>query len=50
VELEPGRDLFDLIELKQALEDRTGAPVDVVTEGGLSPFMREGILQSAQSL
>ena len=50
VELEPGRDLFDLIELKQALEAWTGASVDVVTEGGLSPFMREGILQSAQPL
>lgn len=50
VELEPGRDLFDLIDLKHALEERTGAPVDVVTEGALSPFMRAGILQSAQTL
>ncbi|NUB14223.1 nucleotidyltransferase [Azospirillum brasilense] len=50
VELEPGRDLFDLIELKHALEERTGAAVDVVTERGLSPYMRDGILQSARSL
>jgi len=50
VEFEPGRDLFDLIELKQALEERTGSAVDVVTEGGLSPFMRAGILQSARPL
>ena len=50
VELEPGRDLFDLIELKQALEERTGSTVDVVTEGGLSPFMRDGILRSARFL
>ncbi|MBY3752254.1 nucleotidyltransferase [Azospirillum formosense] len=50
VELEPGRDLFDLIELKHALEERTAAAVDVVTERGLSPYMRDGILQSARSL
>ena len=50
VELEPGRDLFDLIELKHALEERTGAAVDVVTERGLSPYMREVILQSARFL
>ncbi|MFC5354381.1 nucleotidyltransferase family protein [Azospirillum himalayense] len=50
VELEPGRDLFDLIELKRALEERTGAAVDVVTERGLSPYIRDGIFQSAWSL
>lgn len=50
VELEPGRDLFDLIELKHALEERTGAAVDVVTERGLSPRMHNGILPSPRPL
>ncbi len=50
VELEPGRDLFDLIELKHALEERTGAAVDVVTERGLSPRMRDGIPPSPRPL
>ncbi|AWJ85286.1 nucleotidyltransferase [Azospirillum sp. TSH58] len=50
VELEPGRDLFGLIELKHALEERTGVAVDVVTERGLSPYIRDGILQSARFL
>lgn len=50
IELEPGRDLFDLVELKQALEERTGGPVDVVTDRGLSPYLRTSILESARPL
>jgi len=50
VDLEAGRDLFDLVDLKQALEKRVGAAVDVVTEGALSPYMRGGILATARPL
>lgn len=47
IELEEGRDLFDLIELKQELEEFCGRDVDVVTENGLSPYIRERVLREA---
>ena len=50
VNLEPGRDLLDLIALKQELEMQTGRKVDVVTEKGLSPYLRETILRQARPL
>ena len=50
VQLDPGRDLLDLVEFKLAVEDLLGCVVDVVTEGGLSPYLRERILQEAKSL
>lgn len=50
VELEPGRDLFDLIELKEELEGALGREVDVVTEGALSPYLREKVLREAVAL
>ncbi len=50
VNLEPGRDLLDLIALKQELEMQTGRKVDVVTEKGLSPYLREKILRQARPL
>lgn len=50
IDLEPDRDLFDLVDLKQALEERTGGPVDVVTVPGLSPYLRDSILESARAL
>ena len=50
VDLEPGRGLFDLVALKRELEDEIGKHVDVVTEGALSPYIREDILQEARPL
>jgi hypothetical protein len=50
VRFAPGRDLFDLIGLQQDLEDRLGCPVDVVSERGLSPFLKEHILAQARPL
>lgn len=50
VQAEPGRSYFDLIDYSEALEGLLGIPVDVVTEGGLSPFLREEILNSARAL
>jgi hypothetical protein len=35
------RDLLDLIEFKLDLENLLGCKVDVVTEAGLSPYLRE---------
>jgi predicted nucleotidyltransferase len=50
VELEPHRDLFDLIELKQELEKSLHCRVDVVTEAGLSPYIRAKVLDEARAL
>jgi hypothetical protein len=48
VDFEPGRDLLDLIGLKQDLEALLGCNVDVLEEEGLSPYLRDRILQEAQ--
>lgn len=50
VRMEQGRSLFDLISLSQELEDRLGIPVDVLSEGGLSPYLRDRILSEAVPL
>jgi predicted nucleotidyltransferase len=50
VRLEPGRSLLDLIAIKQDLEDMLHCPVDVVTEAGLSPYLRDRILAEARPL
>ncbi len=50
VDMEPGRDLLDLISLQQELETQIGRKVDIVTENGLSPYLRETILQQARLL
>jgi len=50
VDFEPGRDLLDLIGLKQELELLLGIHVDVFTEGGLSPYLRDRILSEARPL
>ncbi|MBI3995660.1 MAG: nucleotidyltransferase family protein [Nitrospirae bacterium] len=50
VEFEPGRDLLDLIGLKQELEELLGRKVDIVTERALSPHLRDQILLEAVPL
>jgi len=47
VELEPGRTLFDLGGLQYDLEQFLGCRVDVVTERGLKPRIRERVLREA---
>ena len=47
VDLEKGRSLFDLIGLKQALEDFLGCRVDVLTPASVSPYIREDVLREA---
>lgn len=50
VDFEPGRDLFDVVGLKEDLEAYTGLRVDVLTERALSPFIREDVLRQAVAL
>lgn len=50
VEMGEGRNLLDLIALSQELEDELGIDVDVQTEAGLSPYLRDRILAEAVPL
>ena len=47
VELEPGRSLFDLGGLLYELQSLLGVKVDVITEKGLRPRLRERVLREA---
>ena len=50
IELEPGRSLLDHAGLLVDLEDLLGCPVDVVTQKGLRPRIRERVLKEAVPL
>jgi predicted nucleotidyltransferase len=50
VEMQPGRNLLDLVGLKQDLEDLLGKDVDVLSDGGVSPHLRERIYAEAVPL
>jgi predicted nucleotidyltransferase len=50
VTLESGRSLLDLVAIKQDLEEALHLQVDVVTERGLSPHMRDAVLAEAVRL
>jgi predicted nucleotidyltransferase len=50
VEMEPGRSLLDLVGLWQDLEELLGAHVDLLSDGGVSPHLRERILAEAVPL
>ena len=50
VDMEQGRSLLDLVGLWQDLEEMLHCPVDLVTEEGLSPYMRDRILSEAVPL
>lgn len=47
VDLAHGRNLFDLIGFKQAVEDALGVRVDVVSRRSIHPLMRDRILAEA---
>jgi predicted nucleotidyltransferase len=47
VDLEPDRSLFDLGGLLMELQNLMGCKVDVVTEQGLRPRIRERVLRDA---
>jgi predicted nucleotidyltransferase len=50
VEMESGRSYLDLVGLWQDLEDLLGVRVDLLSEGGISPYLRERILGEAIAL
>jgi predicted nucleotidyltransferase len=50
VDMAEGRSLFDLVALTDELEDVLGIDVDVLTENGLSPYLRDRILAEAVQL
>ncbi|VVB62837.1 Nucleotidyltransferase domain protein [uncultured archaeon] len=50
VEMKPGSILLDLVSLWQDLEDLLGHRVDVITEGGISPYLRDRIHAEAVPL
>ena len=50
VDIKPGRSLFDLGGLLIELQELLGCRVDVVTELGLRPRIRERVLREAVSL
>lgn len=50
VEMEPGRSLLDLVGLWQDLEDMLGSHVDVLSERGVSPHLRDRIYADAIAL
>jgi uncharacterized protein len=50
VDLDDGRSLLDQVGLQQELEQLLGCRVDVVVEGGISPYLKERILSEAVPL
>ncbi len=50
VEMEPGRSLLDYVALWQDLEELLGCKVDVLTDGGISPYLQERIYAEAVPL
>lgn len=47
VEFDGSKNLFDLIDLESDLRKLLGREVDLLTEGSLSPYLRDRILSSA---
>ena len=50
VEMEPGRSLIDLVGLWQDLEELLGVAVDVLSDGGVSPYLHDRIYAEAVPL
>lgn len=50
VDLDPGRSVFDLGGLLIELQELLDCPVDVITERGLRPRLREQVLREAMPL
>jgi hypothetical protein len=50
VDMEDGRNLLDLVALWQDLEELLGCKVEVITDGGTSPYLRERIYAEAVPL
>jgi uncharacterized protein len=50
IKTQPGCSLFDLGGLLEDLQELLGCRVDLVTEDGLKPHLREGVLRQAVPL
>ena len=50
VRMEQGRNLLDLVGLWQDLEDLLGRKVDVISEGGVDPYIKDKIESEAVAL
>jgi uncharacterized protein len=50
VDLPDGASLLDLVGLKLDLEEALKRKVDVLTDGGISPYLRDRILHEARPL
>jgi hypothetical protein len=50
VDLEPGRNLFDLAGLMADLQDLLGTEVDLATTKGLHPYIRDRVLAEARPI
>jgi len=50
VDIAPGRTLLDVIALEQDLKALLGRSVEVLTDGGLSPYLQQRILAEAAPL
>jgi predicted nucleotidyltransferase len=50
VDFEPGRSLLDQVGFEQDLETLLGCRVEVVAEGGVSPYLEKRILDEALPL
>jgi uncharacterized protein len=50
IEFDPGRSLLDQVGFRQDLEELLGRRIDVVSEGGISPYLEATILREAVPL
>ena len=50
VDIAPSRDLVDLVSFIQDIQDILHIRVDVVSEGGLSPYLRDKIIAEAKPI
>ncbi len=50
VDIEKGRTFLDLVAFWQDVEELLGCSVDVITDGGISPYLRERIQSEAHPL
>lgn len=50
VDMDQGRSLLDLVALTEDLSEALGSEVNVLTEGSLSPHLRDAILAEAEAL
>lgn len=47
VDMEAGRSLLDLVAFWQDLEELLGRRVDILTDGGISPYLKDRIYSEA---